>query len=190
MGKVYSLLAINDTSSPQTRMFARPGSDDTFALDIDYGPDELRGRLKGLIGSGLTFRNCIFTTHGNKGMIFFAHQVIDREYMYREFYTYDYTRLFPFADTKVYFGGCNVAESEAGWRFLAAAARSLLRRAGGTAIGWTSAGFDAGWLTSHHQIHFWGDTRQVMVLPGGDYLRFYENWNMIKDSNGDPGSPV
>jgi hypothetical protein len=172
---VYNLLSIRDTSTPQMRLMARAKSDDSYSLDVDMGQARLRGQLLGLIEQGFQFRNCIFTTHGNKGVIFFGDTYITSDMWYTEFYHRHFERLFPFKDTKIYFAGCNVADGPLGWKFLEGAARSLLGTTGGVAIGWTSLGL--GSPISGHVRHLWGDTRQVMLLEGGDTLRFYENWN-------------
>ena len=177
--KLYDLLSINDASSRQMRLLSREKSNDSYTINVDEGHARLRGEMSILIEQGVQFRNCIFTTHGNEGVIFFGNQWINQEVWYSQFYSRGYDRLFPFPNTKLYFAGCNVADGPRGWKFLEAAARSLLRRAGGAAIGWTSLGFGSPF--SGHMRHLWGDTRQVMVLPGGESLRFYENWNLITD---------
>ena len=191
MGQIYDLLAINDSSSRQMDLLRRRKSDDSYVIDIDWGGHAyLRGQLKGLISSGYQFHNCVFTTHGSPGAIWLGDQYINREVWYTEFYNGPYGKLFPFPNTKLYFAGCNVADGDKGWRFLTAAARSLLGVAGGTAMGWTSLGFGLGPIHSGHVAHLWGDTREVSVLAGGDYLRYYENWKLIADGQGNPASPI
>jgi hypothetical protein len=177
--KVYDLLSINDAASRQMRLVGREETDDSYTVNVDMGQARLRGQLLALIDQGLQFRNCIFTTHGGEGVIWFGDSWIDTETWYKEFYHRQFHRLFPFSDTKLYFAGCNVAEGPLGWKFLEAASRSLVGHNGGVAIGWTSVGFGSPW--SGHVRHLWGDTRQVAVLPGGESLLFYENWNLITD---------
>lgn len=176
---LYDLLSINDASSRQTRWWSRPKSDDSYTIDVDHGHAQLRGEMSELVRQGIRFRNCIFTTHGAKGKIYFGNTQVYREIWYTQFYARGFDRLFPFPNTKVYFAGCNVAEGPDGWQFLEAAARSLLHSAGGVAIGWTSSGFGSPF--SGHMRHLWGDTRQAVVLAGGMTLRFYENWKLITD---------
>jgi hypothetical protein len=183
---LYNLLSINDYSSRQTRMVSRESSDDSYPINVDEGHAQLRGEMSSLISNHIRFRNCVFTTHGSPGMIWFGDQWLSTEVWYGQFYGRGYDRLFPFPNTHLYFAGCNVAEGQEGWKFLEAAARSLLQTAGGSAVGWTSLGF--GSFFSGHVRHFWGDTRQVMVLPGGGSLRFYENWNLITDGT-NPARP-
>ena len=42
---------------------------------------------------------------------------------------------------------------------------------------------------SGHERHLWGDTKAVMVSAGGDTLRYYRNWNLITDAEGNPTLP-
>jgi len=184
---VYDLLSINDGSSLRNRVLGRAKSDDSYTISVQEGKWGLKAKLIELIEQGMQFRNCIFTTHGNSGVIFLGDEYIDAYTWYTEFYNYPFYRLFPFANTKLYFAGCDVADEEWGWKFLEAAARSLLRTAGGVASAWTSLGF--GSPISGHVRHLWGDTRQVMISQGGDTLRFYENWELITDAGGYPGRP-
>jgi len=179
MAKTYDLLSINDASSRQMRSLSREETNDSYTINIDEGHAQLRGEMSRLIQQGFRFRNCIFTTHGNEGAIFFGDTWITYNIWYTQFYHRGYDRLFPFPNTKLYFAGCRVAGGPMGWKFLEAAARCLVPSAGGVAMGWTSLGF--GSPVSGHVRHLWGDTRQVMVLPGGEILRFYENWNLITD---------
>lgn len=182
--KVYTRLAITDRAEHSWKMTMphRKSDDETYVLDIDSGEiGELKYELIKLLKSGVIFQNAVFTTHGNSGMIFFADRYIDANELYHGFYHDGLERLFPFKNAKVYFGGCNVAEGDDGWGFLKAAALTFLRYAGGSAIGWTSAGFSAPtWVpwVGGHQGHAWGDTRRVSITPsagGGADLHFYES---------------
>jgi hypothetical protein len=179
--KVYRLLSINDAMSLQMRLLSREEGEDTYTVNVDKGIDGLRSKLSWMIKEGMTFQNAVFTTHGNRGVISFGHEHIIAETWYTKFHGSGYARLFPFKDTKLYFAGCRVAEGVWGWRFLEAAARTLLATSGGVAIGCTSLGFGSPF--SGHVRHFWGETRQVMIIPGGDgaALRFFENWNRVDD---------
>jgi hypothetical protein len=179
--KIYRLLSINDAMTAQTRWLARETADDTYTINVDEGIDGLRSKLSWIIKEGMTFHDAVFTSHGNKGVIWFGDEYITAETWYSKFYSSGYARLFPFPNTKLYFAGCRVAGGEPGWRFLEAAARTLLTVSGGEAIGWTSLGF--GSFISGHVRHLWGETRQVMLLTGdgGQALRFFENWNRVDD---------
>ena len=179
--KAYRLLSINDGMSRQMRLLSREEGEDTYTVNVDEGIDGLRSKLSWMIKEGMTFQNAVFTTHGNRGAIFFGPEYIIAETWYAKFHGSGYSRLFPFKDTKLYFAGCNVADSEYGWRFLEAAARTLLATSGGVAIGYTSLGFGSPF--SGHVRHLWGETRQVMIIPGGDgaALRFFENWKRVDD---------
>lgn len=59
-------------------------------------------------------------------------------------------------------------------------------------MAWTSLGFGFGFGPVHsgHVGHFWGDTRQASVSAGGEFLRYYENWKLITDAQGNPASPL
>jgi hypothetical protein len=187
MAKKYKLLSINDTASWQTKhLFARPGNSDSYTINSEDGHAPIRAEMSNLVREGVRFENCIFTTHGYPGGIWFGETWIDAEVWYKQFYDRGYGPLF-LKNAKLYFAGCNVADGADGWKFLEAAARSLLRVNGGTAMAWTSSGFAGPW--SGHMRHFWGDTRQVMVLAGGTELRFFENWKLITDGGGVPVRP-
>jgi len=179
--KSYRLLNINDAMSWDMRLAPRKGDEDTYTVNVDNGIDGLRSKLSWMIKEGMTFQNAAFTTHGNRGAIHFGAEYIIAETWYAKFHGSGYSRLFPFKDTKLYFAGCNVADGKQGWRFLEAAARTLLATSGGVAIGWTSLGFGSPF--SGHIRHLWGETRQVMIIPGGDgaALRFFEDWKRVDD---------
>lgn len=186
--KVYNLLSIDVVSSWRSRaFFKREESEDSFSLHLTDGLPELKRRMQALLKDGIIFNNCIFTGHGNSGVIWLGSDTITRHVWYQEFYGKGYDRLFPFKNARLYFAGCNVAEDPHGWAFLEAAARSLLGYAGGSAFGWTSSGF--GSPISGHERHLWGDTKAVMVLAGGESLRYFRNWNLIADNTGLPIRP-
>lgn len=176
--KSYRLLSINDASSRQMRMLSREGGDDVYTINVSEGHARLRAELSDLVKAGVVFQNAVFTTHGNKGVIFFGEEWINWETWYTQFYKSGYGKLFA-ANAKVYFAGCNVADGPQGWKFLEAAARSLLQVNGGFAMGWTSLGFGSPF--SGHVRHLWGDTREVYVYPGQSGLRFYEDWKLVTD---------
>ncbi len=179
--KSYRLLSINDAMSWRARRLLRGEGEDTYTVNVDEGIGGLRSKLSWMMREGMTFQNAIFTTHGWSGGIVFGREYIIAETWYDLFHRRGYERLFPFKDTRLYFAGCNVADSEQGWRFLEAAARTFLATSGGVAIGCTSLGFRSPF--SGHSIHFWGDTRQVTFIPGRDgaVLLFFENGKRVDD---------
>lgn len=197
MGKTYTTLLINDTSTPQARWMAREGSADSYTIAIDFsgaseqgsfypGVEYLAGRLFSLVQDGTTFKNCIVTTHGAPGTIKFGTDELTTYGLYSKFYNRGFHRLFQ-ADAKVYFAGCRVAAETTGWKFLAAAARCLMRGGGGFAVGWTSDGWKIPFRNA--PVHVSGDVRMCWVSSGGDNLRFYEDGQLISDGQGDPTSP-
>ena len=198
MGKAYTVLLINDTSTPQARWMAREGTADSYSINVDFsGADEhsayypgvayLAGRMFSLVEQGVTFRKCVFTTHGSSGTVKFGTDELTAYGWYSQFYNRAFHRLFPGPDAEVYFAGCEVAAGSRGWKFLEAAARSLVRGAGGWAVGWTSNGYKLPFKAE--PVRFSGDIRQVYVFPGGEILRFYEEGNLITDGQGFPVRP-
>jgi hypothetical protein len=109
-------------------------------------------------------------------MIFFNHQAIHASTLRTSFANRGYENLFPDGG-KILFGGCNVAEDDAGWGFLEAAASLFFPRQVGLTLGWTSTGYFVPqwslalspllWLTSGgHMVHVQGETRQVLITYG------------------------
>ena len=161
--KVYDLLSIDVVSSWRSRaFFKREESEDSFSLHLTDGLPELKRRMQALLKDGVIFNNCIFTGHGNSGVIWLGSDTITRHVWYQDFYGKGYDRLFPFKNAR-------------------------LGYAGGSAFGWTSSGF--GSPISGHERHLWGDTKAVMVLAGGGSLRYFRNWNLITDNAGLPIRP-
>ncbi len=188
MAKHYRTLLINDIGWADRVLGAwRDTGDKQLAYDIN-SVGKLVEVLRSLVASNTTFDAAVFSTHGNKGVISFGGKGL----FYSDLYVMmvdpvDYSKLFPGLNTRILFGGCNVADGDDGWKFLLAAARCFLR-SGGEAIGWTSKGFQAPFgLRDGHIVHLWGDTRQVRTM-GGDSFRFYENWNLI-ELGGVPQAP-
>src|SRR5262249_31480945 len=127
---------------------------------------------------GKRFTRAVFDTHGNSGGITFNGQWLTADVLRDSFEGRGYDTLFPFMG-RIYFSGCNVAEGDAGWSFLEAAARAFLRRGGGVAFGHTSKGFAVtdwaaafggalfAWKYGGHVLHLTGESRYVGVPPGG-----------------------
>lgn len=91
-------------------------------------------------------------------MIFFNHEPITAAVLRNVFARRGYHQLFS-NRTKLYFDGCNVADGNDGWDFLAAAGEAFLRNRGGIAHGLDIAG---GRLTRVVSVYrrphrpFWG----------------------------------
>ena len=198
MGRAYSLLLVNDTSTPQGRWMAREGGADSYSINVDFSGGEekgsyypgvayLAGQMSSLVKQGVTFQECVFTTHGSAGTIKFGTDELTSFGWYSQFYNRGFHKLFPTANAVVYFAGCQVAVGASGWKFLEAAARTLLQGAGGTAIGWTSNGYKFPFINK--PIHFSGHIWQVSISAGGDYLRFSEGGELVTDEKGFPARP-
>lgn len=131
---------------------------------------ELHAGLAGLVAQGKTFRRVLVMTHGSPGSISFGNDRISSSALLSGFAGKGYESLFP-KTTKVYFSGCSVAASPAGWQFLESFGQVLLK-AGGYTMGWTSTGY--GWndtfsrlFLGGHSLHFSGDVRHVLFDVGG-----------------------
>ena len=177
---VYTLLHIYDTSDWVGRRQYESSHDDVYSIGVSSGVNELLEKLNDLILNGKIFRRAVFTTHGHAGQISFNHQRIDTTVLYKMINAYRFDRLFPFANARMYFDGCNVAEGDDGWSFLEAAARTFFRTAGGNVFGWTSKGLGMPSVIPFiggHTEHLWGDIRGVIITPaddGGAYLKRWE----------------
>ncbi len=126
--------------------------------------------ISSIWAQGSRFDRIAIDTHGNKGMIFFGDTGID---------TCWWSRAAANAQTAmgtggghVYFSGCNVAESEAGWTFLTEAARCIFKGVSGRATGWTSGGFAN--PINGHTIHLWGSARTVFLAADGSVVERFE----------------
>ena len=85
------------------------------------------------------FGRVAFNTHGQSGQINFSNgSYIDALTLKSDFR--GYVGLFS-ANTRIYFGGCNVAEGDDGWEFLETAADVFLSASGGVTFAYTSLGF-------------------------------------------------
>ena len=145
---------------------------------------ELHKGLTALLTKGQTFTRVLFQTHGHSGRILFGD---DRVYAsdFAVFAGFPYHLLFP-TRTKIYFDGCNVAEGEAGWAFLAAAGKALLRTSGGITMGYTSVGFGMpGWapFISGHTVHAWGSLRIIDFGARGVEIERFDGSDAFDDLN-------
>lgn len=176
--KVYRLLSIFDASDWVGRQQGGHDGSDVYTARADT-LDQLQALLDRLLKEGVTFKNAIFTTHGGPGRIWFGDDALSPYVLFTRFNAGHYERLFPFPKTRMYFDGCNVAESDDGWLFLEAAARTFLRGTGGMTFGWTSMGIGMpSWLPfiGGHTEHLTGRVRYVILTPaqdGGAHLLRY-----------------
>ncbi len=91
--------------------------DASFSLGVKK-TKELHEGLTNLVAAGKTFSKVLFETHGEPGMLWLGGDPIQYfEFTGNQSWTDShYDKLFPF-DTKVIFGGCNVAEGDDGGNF-------------------------------------------------------------------------
>ncbi|HEX2885888.1 hypothetical protein [Vineibacter terrae] len=126
--------------------FLSRGSDEARAADlavpVSGGVKGFTGALDKLVTEGRTFDRAVISTHGNEGLIAFNHEHITAS-TWRRLAGRGYDRIFP-GYARIYFPGCNVAESEAGWAFLEEAAKVFLYRGGGDVFAHTTKGLAVG----------------------------------------------
>jgi hypothetical protein len=135
--------------------------------------NDLATQLDGLVNScseDSPFDRILFETHGSPGLISFGDQAIDASWL-RGMIPHQYTMLAT-RNARVYFNGCNVAEGQAGWLFLEAAAALFLTPGGGQVFGQTSMGFANPF--NGHVVHLWGDTRRLYVDASGRVVERFE----------------
>jgi hypothetical protein len=101
--------------------------------------DDLAPAFDRLVSARSRFERILFETHGSPGRIYFGNKFISADW-WRSVKDRNYTNLTT-ANARVYFNGCNVAESAAGWDFLEAVVAVLLTPGGGEVFGQTSIGF-------------------------------------------------
>lgn len=134
---------------------------------------EVHTGLANLVAQGKSFRRVLFQTHGGPGRIWFDNDKIDAALLRKDFKG-KYNSLFP-TRTKMYFDGCNVADSSDGWDFLTAVGECLLPSGGGISMGYTSLGFGMGSTFSGHTIHAWGELRIIDFKIGGIEIDRFPN---------------
>jgi hypothetical protein len=123
--------------------------------------DQLDEELNKLFHERNVFDRILFETHGDSGKIKFNHQPINVQYWKLKVRRYEFLTA---SYTKIYFNGCNVAEGEAGWKFLEAVAGAFLSINSGEVFAYTSLGFT--YPFGSHVAHLWGDLRTVNVKDG------------------------
>lgn len=139
---------------------------------------ELHVKLRELLAAGKTFSRLLVETHGESGILWIGRDPL----AYFEFFGNEdwreagYDKLFP-GETKVVFGGCNVADGDDGWKFLENCGKLLLKKGGGTTLGWTSLGFHL----LNHDMHLWGEWRRVRIKGGKVESRIGSDENVVPD---------
>lgn len=131
--------------------------------------DHLVADLDRLVAGQARYDRILFETHGSPGMAAFGHRSINAAW-WRGVRNRNYHKLTR-PNARIYFNGCNVAETDAGWDFLEAAAVTLLS-GGGEVFGQTSRGY--GNPFNGHVVHFWGSTRRLLVGFDGRVIDRYE----------------
>jgi hypothetical protein len=124
------------------------------------GMIELMGELDKLRDDGKKFQRGLFETHGGPGLITFGGARITAKTLTNYFSRRGYERIFPYYGSKIYFNGCNVADSsqkdpQKGWEFLDAAGSVFLKLGGGFTMAQTGAGYPI--IFTGHVIRFPGD---------------------------------
>ena len=171
------------TTGPQ-----RSGVD--LSVGIKDGLRGLRRVLDAFVAKKIAFQRAIFHCHGNEGLIVFGdekgNRVLDAQELRTNFTGRGYERIFP-NTSRIYFNGCKVSGGEHGWQFLETAGSIFLRSLGGEAFAHTANGYP---LVPHavmllggvtglliggsmlgHMPHFSGESRSVLIGPGGRALR-------------------
>jgi hypothetical protein len=162
------LLHIFDSSDSRIRQTAAARGA-VHRLGLPDG-NALAPALDNLVAQGNRFDRVLFETHGSPGRIYFDGNYVGAGY-WRSVVARNYARITS-PNARVYFNGCNVAEGDAGWRFLEAAAAVFLSPGGGVVFGQTSVGF--GNPFNGHVVHLWGSTRTLFVDAHGRVLEHFE----------------
>ena len=92
---------------------------------VQGGARKMVEHLDSIVASGWRFNRVLFETHGGPGVIGMGEDGIDARWMRAVLAGRGY-ETFCEAGTRLYFNGCNVAEGDAGWDFLRAAAEVFL----------------------------------------------------------------
>jgi hypothetical protein len=124
--------------------------------------------LDDVLNSGRAFDRILFETHGSPGKIYFGDSSLGADWWS---YARKYNNIAAY-NVRVYFNGCNVADTDEGWRFLEAAANVFTAPGGGQVFGQTSLGF--GNPFDGHVVHLWGTTRILYLDAGGNITERFE----------------
>ena len=170
-GREYDRLYIYDNTVPAVRDLINANDNvHTYLFPVNGGSYVLSEGLAELARTGNTYKAAIFLTHGASGKIAFDGNDLAPPQFKMYFENKGIEKLFP-RQTRLYFAGCNVAAGDAGWDFLEAAGRTLLKVGGGLVFGWTSYGVAVpSWFRpgTGNIVHLWGDVRNVTIKPGGE----------------------
>ena len=162
------LVAIFDAeNSLTTRMGEEKEADRRLPI---HNLDDLATKWDQFVRSpGRTYSRVVFACHGAPGCVGFnvqdadnvTHDLLNWGNVPTIFGGRDYRHVFP-TYMRVYFVGCNCAETDLGWLLLESIAKNLCSFQGGLVYGWTSKGY------GDHARHYTGDIRYVDAGPGGD----------------------
>jgi hypothetical protein len=125
--------------------------------------DEFWAGLYRFVATGITFDRMAVYGHGGPGNIKFGQELI-MPHNIRSNIGIGCHRLFPLP-SKIYFGGCNVAETDFGWTFLQAVGACFLRIGGGEVLAYRTYG--AQFFESGPIRHLTGGLRTMVFSPGG-----------------------
>lgn len=163
-------LYIYDKTSFHDRLQAAGRFDlaDTGVVTLPVGsiPEVLNG-LDQLVAQRATFDRMLVQTHGNTGRVWFGDDVVWNDTWASRFAGRSYDKLFP-APSRIYFDGCDIADSRLGLEFLRAAGRVFLKGMGGEVIGWTSMGLGipGWWIFGGHTLHLTGKPVRIRFDRG------------------------
>ncbi len=177
----YSRAYIYDSSELAFRNMAKYNSDpNTFMIPVQSPPKAAqtaalifaRDQLVSLLNQGTRLKSLVFVSHGRPGAIRIDDDTVDAKSLTNFFSNHSLQWLMA-ESGKVYFAGCNVADEEAGWKFLEAAAQVFLSGSGGKAFGWTSYGFgfNRSFGLVPNIVHVWGRPRYVYMSADGKTLK-------------------
>lgn len=152
-----SLLDSPETRSRSDRQYIR------FAIS---GLTELQQTMDQLLLSGQRIERALIETHGTPGVVYFGQQALASSNLSAWLANRGYENLFS-ADARIYFDGCNVADSKKGVKFLLNFGRIFLKQNGGVCSGWDSKGLNFGWFNSGSTMHLWGMHIEAIIPPGG-----------------------
>jgi hypothetical protein len=144
----------------RNKLWGRPN---VYNVPIHDGELGLRTALDKLVKTSQQFGLALFETHASSGAISFGKDSITGHVL-RTYAGRGYERIFPYYFSRIYFNGCNVADSPDVWDFLDAAGGLFLRLGGGVAFAQTGAGHPI--LLTGHVYHF-GSTAYSTWAPGG-----------------------
>ena len=138
--------------------------DYVHAVPVEGEKAGLRAALDELVSTDTQFGRALFETHGSTGAIYFGGEAVTGA-DFRGWAGRGYERIFSYLWARIYFNGCNVADSPNGWDFLDGAGSIFLKRGGGTTFAQTGVGRPI--IFSGHVHHFGSSTAYSLWAPGG-----------------------